>query len=630
MPDLTEKAMPKIRWRPRLTEDHRSVFWAVVIGMAAGFTAYLFRETIEGLGHLFYHSLPDRLGFDSPTEMGWMMIAIWIPALGGLIVGPMVYRWAIEARGHGVPEVMLSLSRESGRIRPRVGAVKAGASVITMGTGGSAGPEGPIIQIGASVGSLVGQWLRMPARKVKTFVACGAAAGISAVFNAPITGVFFAIEVLIGELKPRSFSFVAVASVTAWVVSVSLMGERPLLEVPKWHFLHAGDFLLCAVLGILAALTARLFVIVLYWVEDLFKKLPLTVYLRPALGGLMVGLIAIAFPQILSTGDREITAALHGTIQTREATLINLDFVDHPSALEVPLIQPGEETINPLINQIGASGLIRAMSLMLVLALAKILATSLCLGSGGSGGVFAPALFVGAMLGGAFGLALQLVFPGHTASVGAYAVVGMSATLAASAHAPMTAVLILFELTRDYAMIPASMVATVVAVLISYQLAPDSIYTVKFKRRGLRIGDSQRRDPLMQIQVRDAMATEIFTLKPTMTMREALLFTETVGQRAYPVVGEGGEDLLGLISLYDLNLAMAGNRPDTTPIGELMDHHPVVAMPDEYLDRAITDLEDCDAGMLPVISSREERRLVGVLTNATVIRAYNDYQRDRE
>lgn len=620
----------KLVKRFRLTEDHQSVFWAAIIGIIAGFTAFGFREAIEALGHLFFHILPYQLGFESPTDPGWLAIMVFIPALGGLIVGPMVYKWAIEARGHGVPEVMLSISREGGRIRPRVGAVKAGASIVTMGTGGSAGPEGPIIQIGAAVGSLIAQWLRMPARKVKTFVACGAAAGISAVFNAPFAGVFFAVELLIGELKPRSFSFITVASVAAWGVSMSLMGDRPLLTVPSWTFHHAWDFILCGVLGVISAFAARFFVVVLYKVEDLFKAIPIPQYIKPAIGGLGVGIIAVFAPQILSTGDIEITAAMHGTMLTREATLTNMEFIQSPEAVHLPILEAGSEIVEPLISQVDRTTIFKVMMLMLALALTKVVATSLCLSSGGSGGVFAPSLFIGAMLGGAFGLALQLIAPGHTASVGAFAAVGMAATLAASAHAPITSIVIIFELTRDYAMIPATMAATVVAVLITYRLSPDSIYTVKFKRRGLNIGDTQARDPLMQIQVRDAMEREFFHLAPDMTMRQALLFTETVGQKAYPVMTEEEGELHGLVTLYDLNLAMASNRPDTTPISELMDPHPVTMTPGEHVDHAVDLLEEIDTGMIPIRASDEDDRIVGILTHATIIRAYNEYQRGRE
>ncbi|MBN1476012.1 chloride channel protein [Candidatus Sumerlaeota bacterium] len=630
MPSRVVRIYWRLVARLRITEDQQSVFWAIVIGAGGGFAAFVFFELIAGISTLCFHLIPHWLGFGAPTDMGWQFVQMWIPALGGLIVGPMVYRWAIEARGHGVPEVMLAMSRESGRIRPRVGGVKSIASAVTLGSGGSAGQEGPIVQVGSALGSLIGQVLHMPTRKIKTFVACGAAAGISAVFNTPIAGVFFAIEVLLGELRPRSLIFIVLSSATAWVTVHLLMGRDRIFQLPPWQFLHVWEFFFWIVLGVLAALVGRLFVRSLYLIEDLFEKIPVRPWLRPALGGLGVGVIGIALPHVFGSGYRVMNATLNGTIFTRLGALTPGPIDADPSQLLLPIESLADSAV-PLIDAAGGMGpILAAMGLMVILVFAKILATSMTLGSGGSGGVFAPALFIGAMLGGSFGLLLQLILPGHVAPPGAYAIIGMAATFAAAAHAPITAILIIYELTRSEAMIPAIMVATVVATLFGFRLAEDSIYTVKFKRRGLRIGDTQARDPLKQIQVREAMATEFFSIQPTMTIRQALLYAETVGQRAYPVVERAGGELLGLVTLYDLNLAMAANKPDTTPICEVMDPAPEVMAPEEYIDTAVSMLDHSDANMIPVVASREEHRLVGVLTHATLMRAYNEYQMERE
>ncbi len=631
MPNRSAHLYRRLVERLHLTEDQQSIFWALVIGAVGGLAAFFFRGLIEGLWHLLFHLLPHWLGFESTTDINWQMLRPLVPALGGLIVGPMVYRWAIEARGHGVPEVMLAMGREGGRIRPRVGAIKAVASSVTLGSGGSAGQEGPIVQVGSALGSLIGQWLHLPARKIKTFVACGAAAGISAVFSAPIAGVFFSIEVLLGELRPRSASFVVLSSAAAWVVARTLMGDDPLLVVPEWEFTHSWEFIFWVILGVLAAGAGRLFVVVLYWLEDRFAEFKIKPYLKPMVGGLMVGLIGIAFPHVFGSGYRSMTAALNGTMYTSSGVMGTAPFDLNTADLMIhPLTASGASEVT-LIEQMGGSGpILGVIALLLVLALVKILATSFTLGSGGSGGVFAPALFVGAMLGGAFGLALQLGFPGQTAPAGAYAVIGMAATFAASAQAPVTAILIIFELTHSEALIPATMVGTVVATMISHRLGKDSIYTVKFRRRGWRIGDMHARDPMKQIQVREAMATEFFHMQPTMTVRQALLYAETVGQKAYPVVGESETDLRGLVTIHDLNLAIASQRAEDTPLSALMDPTPSLCTPEDHLDSVIEALDESEANMLPVVASRGDQRLVGVLTHATMIRAYNEYQMDRE
>jgi CIC family chloride channel protein len=435
--------------------------------------------------------------------------------------------------------------------------------------------------------------------------------------------------VILGELRPRSLIFVVLSSASAWLMAHLLMSADRIFHLPPWTFVHTWEFFFWVVLGFIAAFAGRLFVVGLYACEDLFDRLKTKPWLKPAIGGLGVGILGIAIPHVFGSGYRVMNAALNGTVFTRLGALMQVPLSENTQNLLLPTVSDLDPAVS-MLEQLGSGPIIAAMGLMLTLAVAKILATSLTLGSGGSGGVFAPALFIGALMGGAFGLLLQLVLPGHIAPPGAYAVIGMAATFAAAAHAPVTSILIIYELTRSEAMIPAIMVATVVATLLSYRLSEDSVYTVKFKRRGLRIGDTLARDPLKQIQVRDAMATEFFRMQPTMTIRQALLFAETVGQKAYPVVVEGSSDLLGLVTIYDLNLAIANNRSDDTPISDIMDPVPEMATPEDYLDLAVELLENTDANMLPIVATRNDARLIGVLTQSTIIHAYTEYQMNRE
>ena len=326
---------------------------------------------------------------------------ILIPAAGGLLVAPLVYRFAREAKGHGVPEVMTAVVARGGRIRPRVTIVKALASSICIGSGGSVGREGPIVQIGSAIGSTFGQILRLSPGDIRLLVACGAAGGISGTFNAPLAGVLFSMEIILHRYTGRSFGLVALSSVTSAAIAHAFFGDSAIFNIPSYELVSAWEFPLHVLLGIIAAFVASVFVAVLYKSEDLFEALKFPAYLKPVLGGLAVGLIGVFYSQIFGVLYLTIDFTMAGSL---------------------------------------------ALSLLLPLVLIKILATSLTLGSGG---VFAPSLFMGAVLGGAFGNISHEFLPGITGPEGAYVLVGMAAVFAAAARAPATSIVILFEMTRD-------------------------------------------------------------------------------------------------------------------------------------------------------------------------------------
>ena len=341
-----------------LHEDRSLLAIALSIGVLAGLAAAVLVWMIQGLSQ----ALPDLVPGEHPP---WWIVLV--PAAGGLLVGPLVTRVAPETKGHGVPEVMLAVARNHGVIRPRVAVLKAVASAITIGTGGSAGREGPIVQIGSAVGSVLGRTFRVSSDMVRMFVACGAAGGIAASFNTPIAGVIFALEVILRDFAGRAFATVVISAVTASVVSRSLLGQEAFFQVPAYTLGSSWELLPYAVLGVVGALVARLFVLALYRIEDGFDALRIPASLKPGLGGLLLGGVAWFLPEVLGTGHDAIEAALHGEL---------------------------------------------AWTLLLLLVAGKILATSFTLGSGGSGGVFAPSLFLGAMLGGAFGLLTERLLPG--------------------------------------------------------------------------------------------------------------------------------------------------------------------------------------------------------------------------
>jgi len=364
---------------------------------------------------------------------------VLLPALGGLMVGPILENFAKEAKGHGVPEVMTALASRGGRIRRRVVMFKVLASSLTIGFGGAAGREGPMVQIGSTLGSALGQWARLPARNVRTLVACGAAGGIAATFNAPIAGAIFAVEVLMGRIQ-ADFLLVLLTSLSSCIVARSFLGNFPAFVVPAYELASPSEIVLYFLMGLGLGLAAFWYVRLLYRSEDFFGEWDFPDWLKPAVGGLIVGLILRFLPQVYGTGFPAIESAL---------------WVRFP------------------------------WELLLLLFFGELFANCATLGSGGSGGVFAPGLYMGAMLGGVFGTAAHAIFPEWTAGSGAYAMVGMAAFFAAAAKAPMTALLILFEMTNDYRIMLPLMAATVGSVSVSHRLLPQSIYTLKLHQRGI-------------------------------------------------------------------------------------------------------------------------------------------------
>ncbi|MCK5076585.1 MAG: chloride channel protein, partial [Calditrichia bacterium] len=373
----------------------------------------------------------------------WKII---IPVGGSFVVGLIVHFFSKEAKGHGVPEVMEAIALRNGVIRPRVVFAKLFASAIYIASGGSVGREGPVIQIGSAIGSAIGQFLKVNPQRIKTFVACGAAAGIAAAFNAPIAGALFAVEIILGDFAVAQFSPIVISSVVSTVVSRHFIGDFPAFEVPIYELVSPLELGPYALVGIMSGIVALLFIKVLYYFEDMFDDFKLPEYGKTVIGGLIIGTMGIVFPHIYGVGYSTINAALYGKM---------------------------------------------AWQMMGLLIFVKIFATSISLGSGGSGGVFAPSLFLGAMTGGFLGDFIHTWFPTMSASSGAYALVGMGAVVAGATHALITAILIIFELTNDYKIILPLMIACIIATLMTGKFQKESIYTLKLVRRGINIFKGQ-------------------------------------------------------------------------------------------------------------------------------------------
>lgn len=560
----------------KATEYTFLVILAVIIGVLAGLGAVGFRFLIRFIQLIAYREWDYSL--ELIRGMEWYLVVL-IPALGGLFVGIIVYFFAREAKGHGVPEVMEAVALRSGRIRPRVVIAKSFASAISIGTGGSVGREGPIVQIGSAIGSTVGQILRVSPQMLRTFVGCGAAAGIAATFNAPVAGALFAVEVILSDFGVSRFSPIVISSVIATVISRHFLGNFPAFEVPAYDFVHPVELIFYTVMGLLAGLVSILFIRVLYFSEDRFDDLRIPEYIKPVLGGLVIGSIGLQYPEIFGVGYEAINEALHGS---------------------------------------------QLWSWLLILVFVKVIATSITIGSGGSGGIFAPSLFLGAMLGGFIGTNVHTLFPGMSASSGAYALVGMGAIVAGTTRAPITAIVIIFELTGNYKIILPLMIACIISTLISSKLFTDSIYTMKLVRRGVNIFKRQELNVLKSLKVRDVM-TQRAEIIPESSPLGNLLERSIDSQHLCMFTTDRDDKLSGVIPMHDLRQILFDREfLDNLIIAQdIADAKIVPVTPDDNLDSAMKYFGQKGIDELPVVQSSSSRKIIGSLMKNQVIEAYN-------
>ena len=547
----------------------------VIVGLAGGFGAVGFRYLINFFQTRAYGGENDLL--ELVINLPWYY-RVAVPAIGGLIVGPLVYFFAREAKGHGVPEVMEAVALKGGVIRKRVVVVKSLASAISISTGGSVGREGPIVQIGSAIGSVLGQFMNVSADRMRTLVGCGAAAGIAATFNAPIAGSMFALEVILGEFGLATFSPIVISSVVATAVSRAFLGDIPAFIVPAYELVSAWELPMYLVLGIFCAVVGVTFTKTLYRIEDLFDGIKFPEYLKGIVGGLILGVASLIFPEILGVGY---------------------------GAIDMALMQQ------------------MAWWLLLVLVAVKILATSVTIGSGGSGGIFAPSLFLGAMAGGFFGAVVHQLFPGITASPGAYSIVGMGAVVSATTHGPLAAILILFEMTGDYKIILPLMLACIIASIASGQLLRDSIYTLKLARRGIDIKEGKEVNVLKSLFVKDVMNSNVETMPQALTLGK---MTEKISKskfNSFPVLDDQNQ-LIGILSFKDYSKAIFDeNLKDLVVAKDLASTDLVTISLDDNLWTALEKISSKDFAVLPVVSAQTPNKLEGVVSRRDIIGAYN-------
>jgi chloride channel protein, CIC family len=523
---------------------------ALLVGTGAGLGAVAFRYLVYFITWLATgHSQFGQAGRVPSAHLAWLGPAFYllIPAIGGLVYGPLIYRWAREARGHGVPEVMIAVADSGGRIRPQVSVVKALASALCIGTGGSVGREGPIVQIGSALASSLGQWVKMPEDRLRILVACGAAGGIAATFNAPITGVFFGVEIILREFAVDALFTVMLSAMIADITAIPFLGSKPFLSgFPSGIELHhARNYLLVAGLAVVAALMGLAFKAILYKTEDLCDRLwnGRPEWARPAVGGIALGLLLLALPQMYGVGYPVMDKATAGQY---------------------------------------------ALWFLVILAFGKIVACSLSIGIGGSGGIFAPSLFIGVTSGYAYGDLAQHLFGPSAGQPALYAVVAMGAVFTSAARAPLTALASVVEMSGDFALTLPVMLAVAIASALSRALSYGTIYTTKLLRRGTDIDQAAPWRALQDLKVTGVMHPFPAPL---------------------PVSASGGDGDPGPVPALPVLPGPVTGQRDVQ-----------VVFASESLVQALRQLEVYGRDGLPVLSA-DGQRIDGWITNTSVLQA---------
>ena len=549
---------------------------ASFVGILAGFGAIAFRSLTEAIQTLAIGDHSSLL--QAVAAMPWYQ-KLLTPVAGGLVIGPLVYFFCRETQGTGVPEVMEAVALRGGRIRKRVMVVKMLVSALTLGTGGSVGREGPIIQIGSSMGSALSQWLKVNPNTMKLLVSCGAAAGIAATFNAPIAGVIFAVEIILGNYAIATLLPLMMASVMATIVGRWYFGDYPAFVIPHYELgnaLEVGPYIL---LGLLSGVAAVAFSRVVYGCVGLAEKVPLPQYLKTPLIMFGMGGLIILFPNLYGVGYDTITQVLHGDI---------------------------------------------VWYILLALVPAKMLASGITLAAGGSGGIFAPSLFLGAVFGGAFGFAMQALFPGIVQVPEAFAVVGMSAMVAGTTHGPIAAFLVIFEMTGDYKLILPLMLASILASFVASRLQKDSVYTRKLSRRGVNLSRGMEVSIMQATRVRDVMDPNVSVLRDN-TGFDTLLNRVIDSNEAWFYVTDDQGACQGSFNINQVKQSL-----HDTFLAGLVLAKDVVSLPpaaaieqDATLAAAMKKFSVYDADELPVIDTAVNRRLVARVSRRDILNVYN-------
>ena len=559
----------------KLTEDLRWIYLdllSIVVGISGGLGAVAFRKLVE-LSHDFF------FGFLLPLLPNSYFVVL-LPVLGGLIVGPLIYKLAPEAKGDGISHIMIALQRFTGDIRKRAGLVLIFTSAITLGSGGSAGREGPIALIGASAGSAIGKAIRLSARDLKVLTCCGVASGIAATFNAPMGGAIFSMEVISKKFTSLDAVPILLAAVVGKAVATELIDPVPEFVNPNFYF-TTFDMVLCFFIGPLFGFLSFLWVKGYYFFEDRFQDLPLPDILKPAVGGLTAGVCGIFF-------------------------------------FEFGIMGVGYEGINNIFMLAARAPATDLLLLLLALGLLKMLATSSTVGSGGSGGVFAPTLYIGTMFGLAAGMLAEILAPDQIANPLDYGLLGMGALFAGTAGAPLTCIFMITEMTGNYSGLPSLIICCITSYTVArILLKGGSIYTIKLMRKGIYLDLPQ--PVLSEVSVGEAMHKEVIAVSPLCRISEVRDGIYRYNYTGFPVVDEGR--LVGMITFDDIR-RIPPHEQEKMTVKEVAVRAPITINPHQSAKMAMDIMYENDVGRLAVVEKDDAQKLIGIITRSDVIRAY--------
>ena len=573
-----QNAIVRLKRRLSISENYFFIFLAVIIGLLSGLGNLGLRKSIELCHEYIFMTGYEFLHIGDGGFHRFLLPLL--PMIGGALIVPLEMMFPGQASGYGLPNFLKTINLGSGVLKKRGVLIKMIAPAITIGTGGSAGQEGPIAVIGGTLGYIVGQLFSFGAKRIKLLIACGVAGGIAATFNAPITGVFFALEIiLMGEMDLAVFAPIVISSATAVVFTRLVYSKAAFFSVPAFTLSSNWELLMYVVMGIIIGVLAVLFIRFFYWVQDFFRDLSVPFWLKPIMGGFLIGVIGLAFPKVM--GD----------------------------------VYPymGEVLRQPTVWYV-----------VLPLIFMKMLATSITMGSGGAGGLFAPILFIGTMIGETCGGLSHLFLPGVVSNYDGYAIVAMGAFLSAVTHAPMTSIFLAYELTGAYQIILPAMFATVIGTLIARSLEQEGIDTYGLAREGIHLEGGREVNVLRSILVGDVMeAGPVETIPEDMKLKTILQFLPRSRRTTFPVVDRDGL-LSGILSLQDLReLVYEQGLEELIVAKELAVSRVITVTADDNLDDALKKIGYRNIDDLPVVDKDNPRRIVGMISRRDIISAYN-------
>jgi CIC family chloride channel protein len=574
---MTERLRKFCSKIPKIGEQPTLIIMSFIVGILAGVANVMFRTTMD-LAHTYIFVGGSRLLHIAEGGIYKVFLPL-LPMAGAVLLIPLSLLFPGEVNGYGFPRFLEIVNIRGGVIKVRNIIIKTLAPALTIGCGGSAGVEGPIAIIGGATGSAIGQVFRVSENRMKLLIAAGAAGGIAATFNAPIAGIMFAVEiVLLGSYELSSFSAIVISSGIATVISRGYYGANPAFPVPKYDLRSPLEIPFYIVFGVLIGFLAVFYIKLFHRMKEHFDEYQLNPQLKPVLGAFIVGSIGIFLPQIMGNGYEFIDSALAGKI---------------------------------LLPTIA------------LLVFFKILATSVTLGSGGAGGIFAPALFIGAMAGGSFGYCVHYFFPAWTASPQAYATVGIGAFLAAATHAPLTGIFLLFEMTGNYQIIIPLMFATIIGTLVAKRVYPESIDTVELTKRGIRIHAGREVAVMSRIKVGDVMDTDFVTVARDTLLKD--LIDIMIGRdRFYIPITDDVGNMIGIVSGQDVRPALFEEKVKiVVRAGEIATEKVMTLNPSDDLNTAINAFARKDLEEIPVVAENNPRKVIAMIKRKDVIDAYN-------